>query len=176
MKGWEQSQEYMYDLPCFLSLRLRHVFLLSSSLCCILSLFSTIYCLYELFFPSSSPFSCQFSLIPNFTLVIIQSVALPFFFSLFVPCPSHLYSFGSDFPLCASFPVSVFSVDLPFYSPSLYTFFRRFILSSSLLLLKIFLRFLFSLIRYKPFPIYLYLPVFYFHRFSSISLFYSHLS
>jgi hypothetical protein len=41
----------VYDPPCFLSLGLRHVFLLSSPLCCILSLFSTIYCLYELFFP-----------------------------------------------------------------------------------------------------------------------------
>jgi hypothetical protein len=73
---------------------------------------STTYCLYELFsmHPSSFPFSCRSSLIPNFTPVIIPPVALSFFFSHFAPRPSHLYSFGSDFPLCTSFPVSVFFV------------------------------------------------------------------
>jgi hypothetical protein len=114
----------------------------------------------------SSFFSCRFSLIANFTPVIIPPVALPFFFSLFVPRPSHSYSFGSDFPLCASFPVSVYFVHLPFYLPSLYTFSRRFVFSSSLLLLKIFHQLLLSLILYKPFPVYLlYLLGFYFHPF-----------
>jgi hypothetical protein len=97
-------------------------------------------------YPSSSPFSCRFSLIPNFTPIIIPSVVLPFFFSLFdLP---DLYSFDSDFSLCASFPVCVFFVHLTFYSPSLCTFSRPLVFSSSLLLLKFFLQFLLSLIPY----------------------------
>jgi hypothetical protein len=86
-------------------------------------------------------------------------------FSLFLfslcPLTSHLYSFGNDFPLCAYIFI---------------TFSRRCVISSSLLLLKMFLPFLLSLIPCKPFPVYLYLPVSYFHLFSSISLFSSHLS
>jgi hypothetical protein len=54
------------------------------------------------------------------------------------------------------FPFSLF---LPFYSPSLYTLTRWFIFSSSVLLLKIFLQFLLSIIPYKLFPVYLYLPL-----------------
>jgi hypothetical protein len=96
----------------------------------------------------------------------------PLLFSFF-PL-THLYSFGSYFPLCASFLVFVFFIHPPFYSPSLYTFSRLFGFSSSLVL-QINLQFLLSLIPYKPFPIYLYLPVSYFHPFSSISLFSSHL-
>jgi hypothetical protein len=127
-------------------------------------------------FHSMHPSSSPFSLIPNFNPVIVLPVALPFFFSFFVHLPSHLYSFGSNFPLCTSSPVSVFFVHLTFYSLSLYTFSRRFIVSYSLLLLKIFLQFLLPLIPYKPFPVYLHLPVCYFYLFSSISFFSSHLS
>jgi hypothetical protein len=128
--------------------------------------------------PSSSPFSCRFSLIPNFTPVIIPRKLFPFTL-LFLPL---------DLPICTlsvaifpfvflfRFPFSVFFVHLHFYSPSLYTFSRRFIFSSSLLFLKMFLQFLLSILPCKPFPVYLYLPVFYFHPFSSSSVFYSHLS
>jgi hypothetical protein len=50
--------------------------------------FFTVYCHYFPPFLSmhpSSPFSCRFSLIPNFTPVIILPVGLPFLFSLFGP-------------------------------------------------------------------------------------------
>jgi hypothetical protein len=140
---------------------------------CCLNLF-TVYCHYFPPFIVYMNFSFHASFffflffISNFTPVIIPPVALPFFFSFFAHLPSHLYSFGSNFPLCTSFPVSVFFVHITFYSLSLYTFSRRFIISYSLLL-KMFLQFLLRLIPYKPFPVYLYLPVSYFHLFSSIS-------
>jgi hypothetical protein len=62
----------VYDVPCFLSLRLRHVFLLSLSLFCILSLFSTIYCLYEHSFP------CILLLLP-LLVAFLQSPISPLF-------------------------------------------------------------------------------------------------
>jgi hypothetical protein len=65
------------------------------------------------------------------------------------------------------FPFSIFLVHLPFHSPYLCTFSRR-VVFSSLLLLKFFLQFLLSLIPSKPFPVYLYLPLSYFHHFSFI--------
>jgi hypothetical protein len=55
---------------------------------CKLSLFSTIYCLYELFFPCILfllSFLVAFIYSPQFPPVIIPLVAVPFFFSFFCP-------------------------------------------------------------------------------------------
>jgi hypothetical protein len=70
---------------------------------------------------SSSLFFCHFSLISNFTLVIIPPVALPFFLFSFCPLtfPFVIFSFLCPSTFFFTFSLYLFSpVRLPFFSPS----------------------------------------------------------
>jgi hypothetical protein len=92
-----------------------------------------------------------------FPCILLLLIIPPGSSSLFAPRFSHSYSFGSDFPLCASFPVSVFFIHL---------FFIPFLAGLSSLLLSFYYKFFFSFsslssdINHSPFICIFLYPIF----------------